>query len=124
MESKVDIASSLHESAVQPLNYSFPSIVIGTKGLCFSAKWYEQYEWIEYSIAKDAVFCYPCCFFANAMNRAEDRFGNLGFREWKHVGGESYAFAKHNCCNIHQMAVMNWSQFKQSVATGTSIANK
>lgn len=120
-ESTVDIASSPQEGPVQPVSYSFPSTVIGTKGRCFNSKWYEQYEWIEYSIAKDAVFCFPCRFFAHATNNAEDRFVNLGFRDWKHAGGKSGAFAS---CKTHQEALIDWSQYKKSVATGTSIASK
>lgn len=58
------------------------------------------------------------------MNKAEDRFVNLGFSDLKHAGGKSGAFAKHNSSKIHQEALMYWFKFKQSVATGTSIASK
>ena len=54
-ESTVDIASSPQEGPVQPVSYLFPSTVIGTKGQCFNLMWYEQYEWIEYSIADQSM---------------------------------------------------------------------
>ena len=57
---------------IQPVSYPFPSTVIGDKERCFNPKCYEQNEWLKYSIAKDAVFCYPCCFFAHASSKAED----------------------------------------------------
>ena len=120
----VDIASSLQKSPIQPVNYPFPSTVIGDKEHCFNPKWYEQYEWLEYSIAKDAVFCYPCRFFAHASSKAEDRFVTLGYRDWKHAGAKGGAFAKHNTLKNHKEAFMNWSQYKILVATGTSVANK
>ena len=122
--SNIDIASGPHESPVQPMNHSFPLTMIGNKTHSFNAKWYQQYEWMEYSIAKDALFCYPCRFFSHASNKAEDRFVTLGFRDWKHAGGKGGAFAKHNTSKSHQEALMNWNQFKMTVATGSSVATR
>lgn len=119
-----DIASSPQDAPAQPVNHSFPSTTIGTKSRCFNSKWYEQYGWIEYSIERDAVFCYACSLFAHASNKAEDRFVSIGFRDWKHAGGKSGAFAKHNCSKSHQEAMMNWSQYKASVTTGMSVATR
>ena len=58
-----DIATSTQESPLQPQNHSFPTSLFGDKSRAFSPSWYNSYPWLEYSIIKDAVFCYPCCFF-------------------------------------------------------------
>uniref|UniRef100_A0A1X7V4R6 TTF-type domain-containing protein n=1 Tax=Amphimedon queenslandica TaxID=400682 RepID=A0A1X7V4R6_AMPQE len=120
----IDIASGPHENPVQPINHPFPFTMISKKARCFNAKWYQQYEWIQYSIAKDAVFCYSCCLFCHASNKAEDCFVTLGFRDWKHASRKGRAFAKHDTSKSHQEALMNWNQFKVTVATGSSIATR
>ena len=55
----VDIVSTPQEDPVQPVNYPFPSTLISNKERCFNLKWYLKYEWLEYSVAKDTVFCHP-----------------------------------------------------------------
>ena len=35
----------------------------GRKKYRFSKNWYNEYDWIEYSLSKDAAFCVSCrCF--------------------------------------------------------------
>ena len=121
---EVDVASSLQEDPVQPVNHLFPSILISNKERCFNPKWYEQYRWLEYSVAKDAVFCYPCRLFAHGSNKAEDRFVTIGYRDWKHAIGKGGAFVKHNTSKHHQDALMNWSQYKATVTSGTSVVSR
>ncbi len=83
--------------------------MIVNKTRSFNAKWYQQYEWIEYSIAKDTLFCYLCHLFSHANNKAE------------HSCGKGGAFAKRNTSKSHQEALMNWNQFKMTVATGSLV---
>ena len=41
----------------------FPKSTIGSRDYKFQSRWYDEFEWLEYSIAKDAVFCFYCrCF--------------------------------------------------------------
>ena len=35
--------------------------------------------------------------------KSENRFVNLGYRDWKHAGGKGGAFAKHNSCKQWQI---------------------
>ena len=77
---------------------------------------YKWYKWLEYSIAKDSVFCYPCRLFGHESNKAEERFVTLGYRDWKHAGGNDGAFAKHHTSKNNKEALMNWSQYKLTVA--------
>jgi len=44
-----------------------------------------SFQWLEYSIQKDAVFCYPCRVFGTTTNKSEDTFVSTGFRNWKKV---------------------------------------
>ena len=55
----------------------------------FEKKQYNDFNWLEYSIEKDAVFCFPCRFFGLA---ADDSLTRIGFRYWKHARGKSDTF--------------------------------
>ncbi|XP_022894139.1 uncharacterized protein LOC111408631 [Olea europaea var. sylvestris] len=45
----------------QPRNHAFPPTRMGNKDRRFCISWY---TWLEYSIAKDAVFCFYCYLFS------------------------------------------------------------
>ena len=63
-------------------------------------KWFNKRDWLEYSISKDAAFCFVCYLFKHEVenNCGGDAFVNGGFRAWnkperfdKHVGGVNSA---------------------------------
>ena len=101
----------------QPI-VNFPRV----DGRKFSRSWFQRYNWIEYSVSKDAAFCFYCFLFKNP-GRGE-RFGyevftKTGFKDWKHaykalpehVGGLG---SDHNNCVRHCDDFKNQNQ---SVAT-------
>lgn len=92
------------------MNHTFPCTTIGNKTRSFNAMWYKQY--------------YPCRLLSHASNKAKDCFVTLGFRDWKHADGKGGAFAKHNTSKSHQEALMNWNQFKVTIATGSSVGTR
>ena len=58
-----DVSSGVAQPPVRPQHQSFPVTKFGSKARSFNHKWYEKYSWLEYSVQKDAIFCYPCRFF-------------------------------------------------------------
>lgn len=41
----------------------FPRSTSGKRIFSFQARWYNDFSWIEYSLKKDAAFCFYCgCF--------------------------------------------------------------
>ncbi|KAL3639795.1 hypothetical protein CASFOL_014763 [Castilleja foliolosa] len=79
----------------QPKTHNFPQRDIGGMRR-FSSSWLTKYHWLEYSIDKDAAFCFVCYLFKNEIETSAggDAFVNGGFRSWnkpcrfeKHVGG-------------------------------------
>ncbi|GFP84236.1 protein-tyrosine sulfotransferase [Phtheirospermum japonicum] len=67
----------------QPENYNFPQSPIGKKMRKFNPKWFGNYKsWLEYSVEKDAVFCFPCYLFKNENSAGGDAFVVGGFRAW------------------------------------------
>ncbi|XP_057248367.1 uncharacterized protein LOC104890039 [Beta vulgaris subsp. vulgaris] len=79
----------------QPKIHDFPQRECG--GLRrFSVNWFKKWDWLEYSVEKDAAFCFVCFLFKNDIEicAGGDAFVNEGFRSWnkpdrfeKHVGG-------------------------------------
>ncbi|XP_021733274.1 uncharacterized protein LOC110700082 [Chenopodium quinoa] len=82
-----------------PKTHNFPQRQCSRKR-CFSVKWFNKRDWLEYSISKDAAFCFVCYLFKHEVenNYGGDAFVNGGFRAWnkperfdKHVSGVNSA---------------------------------
>ncbi|XP_059306217.1 uncharacterized protein LOC132057610 [Lycium ferocissimum] len=64
--------------------------------LCrFNPRWFDEFDWLEYSITKDAAFCFYCYLFQDeCINQGGgDVFSTIGFTSWnkkrslnEHVG--------------------------------------
>ena len=115
----LDIAIDKSESPVQP-KICFPSRVFGSSGCrSFQVHWYKEFPWIEYSVEKDAVFCFPCRFFNTVADKA---FTRTGFRDWKHATGKHGILTCHDSkCATHKGSVVAWKQFKLTIANDASI---
>ncbi|KAK9733740.1 hypothetical protein RND81_04G088900 [Saponaria officinalis] len=82
----------------QPRKHSYPPTNFGTESKAcnrqFRETWYDNYIWLEYSIEKDAAFCFVCYLFKDKTSNGSDRFVGEGFRGWnraherfvKHIG--------------------------------------
>ena len=82
----------------RPYAHDFPTRNIYGRPRHFSFIWFEKYNWLEYSISKDAGYCFVCYLFKEKTNGGHrvDTFVNKGWRNWnkcdallKHVGGVS-----------------------------------
>jgi hypothetical protein len=49
----------------QPYAHEFPKRKIGDRDRSFTCIWFAKYDWVEYSIKKDSVFCFVCYLFKN-----------------------------------------------------------
>ena len=98
-----DIAASQSQSPVQPILH-YPVTILGGKSRSFNSHWYKKYQWLEYSIQRNAVYCFPCRFFGtcNGLGRGTTTFTQLGFCDWKHATGKSGMLAKHDNSFAHK----------------------
>jgi hypothetical protein len=64
---------------------------------CFQTHWFKEFPWLEYSLTKDAAFCFPCYLFSkNPSEKAgSDVFTVKGFNSWKKVKRKNCAFISH-----------------------------
>lgn len=108
-----DIASTTSSVPCQPLIH-FPVSYFSGKARSFNSDWYKQYSWLEYSVQKDAAFCFPCrLFFSPSIghSRPEKSFTEIGFRDWKHATGTTGVLSKHANCKTHKLSVIAWQQY-------------
>jgi hypothetical protein len=64
----------------QPWNHDFPIRIIGGKPRRFLPDWFGEFKWLEYSVEKDAAFCFVCYLFKHTLNSSGgDAFVNEGF---------------------------------------------
>ena len=101
----------------------FPSTNVGNKKRSFNSYWYKNYKWLEYSVQKDAAFCYPCRFFATTT-RSADTFTRTGFRDWKHATGQSGMLLKHDLSCSHKHSMLSWCEYTNNTKKGTTIADR
>ena len=59
-----DIASSPECLSVQPVDIQFQITYFSSKACSFNPDWFRLYLWLEYSVQKDAAYCYPCRLFS------------------------------------------------------------
>lgn len=104
----------------QPNEHTFPTTNKKGKNRHFSFVWFHHYNWLEYSIAKDAAFCFVCYLFKERANGGPrgDAFVKEGFRNWK----RPESFKKHvgGIASIHNQAQEKYNLF---VAPNTKIDN-
>ena len=92
------------------IGHKFHKTKIGADWRSFLEAWYDKYDWLEYSVEKDAAYCFYCFLFKPStinVHHGHGAFTKVGFKNWKkgpeyfksHVGGPT---SIHNnarrCC--------------------------
>ena len=117
-----DIAVTPTSSLSRPINVTFPKRAYSDKERSFNPLWYNQCSWLEYSVKKDAAFCFPCRLFPSCSGRQREKaFTVNGFRDWKHATGNKGGLFSHQNCHSHSQSVVAWEQFKATSLSGTVV---
>ncbi|XP_039003134.1 zinc finger MYM-type protein 1 [Hibiscus syriacus] len=68
----------------QPRGHTFPSKKIGPKLRCFIVEWFDEFDWLEYSIKEDKAYCLCCYLFGDIVGQQGgiDAFVTEGFSTW------------------------------------------
>ena len=55
----------------------------------FSPRWYDEYPHLEYSIERDADFCFVCSLFDDtpAKKKVDSSWKTIGIRKWQKMKG-------------------------------------
>ncbi|KAL3615242.1 hypothetical protein CASFOL_040903 [Castilleja foliolosa] len=99
----------------QPIGHNYPKKKMGEDNRSFRDVWFEGRPWLEYSIAKDAAFCFYCYLFGKS--NMDDSFVKSGFVNWRRA---TVKFADHvgNVSSWHNRArelFDNFQNQRQSV---------
>ncbi|KAL6572500.1 hypothetical protein OROMI_013458 [Orobanche minor] len=87
----------------------------------FVVSWFDEFStWLEYSIAKDAIFCLNCYLFSTGSSeKGHDAFVSGGFQSWRkkerlrvHVGDRN---SEQTRCRMLCENMMNQSQHIESI---------
>ncbi|XP_027062714.1 uncharacterized protein [Coffea arabica] len=111
----------LTRGTCQPIGHMYPKTSFGKQHRSFQDSWYQKFVWLEYSISKDAAFCF-WCFLFKTQNKggryAEDAFTKTGFNNWKkamerfneHIG------AVNSCHNDARIQFESFQDQRHSVS--------
>lgn len=83
----------------------------------FSPRWYNEYPHLEYSIKKDAVFCFVCSLFHDAPSKekADPSWISTGVRKWhkmKSVGKNKQGkLAQHFSSQSHKASLAEYCHY-------------
>ena len=118
-----DIAVGPGTPPVRPRNIRFPSSNFSGKLRSFSIAWYRDYTWLEYSVSRDAVFCFACRLFAPRY-RISEVFTLNGFSYWKNVSGKNGALSVHNNSAILRNFMLAMEEYKVNASHSASIPHR
>jgi hypothetical protein len=88
--------------------------------------WFDEYKWLEYSVDKDAAFCFFCYLFKDSSKFAVgDAFVDGGFRNWnmksrirRHIGNINSAHSEAE--EKYNMFMAPKASMRESVASNTA----
>ncbi|KAL4719457.1 hypothetical protein ACJJTC_000469 [Scirpophaga incertulas] len=86
----------------------------------FVSDWFKRYKWLQYSIEKDATFCYPCQQFLPHGSK-QTSYTSTGFRNWKNATDSKTGFPKHEKSISHIQAMSMWQEKLQRISTSSSV---
>jgi hypothetical protein len=107
-----DLSTSPKDGPFQPILQAYPSKEQTGRKRSFRADWFRQHPWLEYSVMADAVFCFACRHFPLCDKSTEPAFTSGGFSNWKKAHGAGVGFLKHENCDVHNNAMIMWTEYK------------
>ncbi|XP_063039724.1 uncharacterized protein LOC134434959 [Engraulis encrasicolus] len=109
------------EKPAQVILQTYPKRLFSGKPRSFSTDWYRSREWLEYSVKRDAAFCFPCRKFRTSSS-ADTTFTLSGFRDWKHAVERGKGLNKHGDSRDHLTCEAMWREKEKRRETGQEIS--
>lgn len=109
------------DSPSQPVLTSYPKRSFGQSVRCFNASWYQSRPWLEYSLLRDASFCFACRKYSIPHSEREDIFTKRSFTNWKKALEKDAGFQKHASSFPHIRSMSARQEHQRRAETGESI---
>ena len=102
----------MHLPSAQPKLKSYPMSKFGRKktNRSFQPVWYADRKWLEYSVAHDRCYCYPCRLFLSLDKNKDHTFTVTGFNCWKKATEKNKGLKKHAMSQAHMNAMTQWCE--------------
>lgn len=107
----------------QPVLKAYPQTVFGGRERCFSAAWYQSRPCLEYSVERDACFCFPCQVFS-VIFFENDTFVLTGFPNWKAALECDRGLQKHVTSQAYLQASTAWTEFCRRQVSWETVASR
>ena len=116
----------------QPKLLNYPQnedIMSSSKQNRFTAVWFSQYPFLEYSIEKDAAFCFVCQMFPSGMDRerSTQNWCSIGVRKWDKMksrgAGNPGKRSEHFSSKAHNAAFRDYVNFMSNNSHVDSLLN-
>ena len=108
------------EKPSQPTNFVAPKFSYGKQLRSFEINWYRNRSWLEYSITKNACYCFPCRKFLHP-NEKDLTYTAIGFKNWKTALEMGKGLDKHSHSVSHLQAMSMWSEFTSRESSNREI---
>ncbi len=110
-----DIAQNQKDTLRRPILPSYPKTSFGCQNRAFSCTLYNKFDFIEYSMQKDSIYCFPCRFFGSGCGHSQETvFTHAGFKNWKRCE----RIQEHSICHCHRESVVAWLEFLSTKKVG------
>ncbi|XP_045460337.1 zinc finger MYM-type protein 1-like [Harmonia axyridis] len=104
----------------EPIKQIILNIYPKENNRAFVADWFKRYKWLQYSVERDAAFCYPCQQFLPHGSK-QSSYTSTGFRNWKNASDTRTGFPKHEKSIPHTQAMAMWQDKLRRISTGSSV---
>jgi hypothetical protein len=113
-----DIARSRDDKPVQPQLRNFQKTRVGDRNRSFAVHWYQAYPFTEYSIQRDAAYCFGCIrrLIPSNSGYANTTFTTEDCNKWKKIGEK---LKRHAESEAHKESMAKWMAYKQTRSSPT-----
>ena len=116
-----DISHTNQDLPTQPRLTIYPT---DNENRSFQVRWYTNRDWLEYSVERDAAFCYCCRHFSQfgtPTRNQRDAFTTCGFNNWTRALATDRGFDKHIKGQTHITSLANYYEYKARQKSNTSV---
>ncbi|XP_050236137.1 uncharacterized protein LOC126686146 isoform X2 [Mercurialis annua] len=104
----------------QPKRHDFPKKQFGEKKRSFKEYWFNEFNWLEYSVSKDSAYCLCCYLFKQGygLQSGGEAFVSNGFINWKNAkeAFKTHIGASNSFHNMARRKCEDLQNQRQSVA--------
>ncbi|XP_055306570.1 uncharacterized protein LOC129570872, partial [Sitodiplosis mosellana] len=110
----------LNEQIQKLKTVKFPKTATEKDKRSFQLQWINRYNWIEYSISRDAIFCFICRQFGE--HSQEQTFTTIGFNKWRTALSDGKGLVRHNASAGHMTATARYAEKLIRTEMGKSVS--